>query len=136
MCTWAVAMLLQSCGENKVATECYHLQEALLENSFIPVGTVTKSTEIAQAKTAQRQADAIAQVDLSDEDLTTRRDEMVTLLQQQSDLSLQAADVMTEDGFLGGRKSADYERISQRRRKLIKQMYAAQNGLRIHCSLQ
>lgn len=136
MLAWAAVGLLQSCGENKAATECYHLQEALREDSHRSVGTVTKATETAQAQAEQKQAEAIAQVKLSDDELMLRRDEIVGLWQQQSELSLQAADIMTDDGLLSGRKSEEYKRVSQRRLEVSKQAYAAQNGLQIHCSLQ
>ena len=137
MGVWAATLLLQSCGENKAATECYHLQAALLTDSqYRPVGTVTKATETAQAEAEKKQAEAIAQVILSDDELIIRRDEIVRLWQQQSELSLQAADIMSHDGLLSGSKSKEYKRVSARRRELNKQTSAAQNGLKIHCSLQ
>lgn len=128
---------LQGCGENKVATECYDLQNVFVsqERTFHS-GTVTKASELAQAEQEGALAAALMAVELSDDELISRRDELASLATQQQQLSLQSAEIMTESGSLSGSASARYQEVSAQRRPVNDEFYAQQNGLQIHCSLQ
>lgn len=128
---------LQGCGENKVATECYDLQNVFVsqERTF-HAGTVTKASELAQAEQEGALAAALMAVELSDDELISRRDELVSLATQQQQISLQSAEIMTESGSLSGNASTRYEEVSAQRRPINDEFYAQQNGLQIHCSLQ
>ena len=126
---------LQGCGENTVATECYQLQEAMMSKSYsLGSGTVTPAFERNRAQASQTYAATLSQVELSDEELIERRESLVALINQQSDLYLQSADILTEDGII--KDDAAHDRLTAQEIALAKETSAAQNGLQIHCSLQ
>ena len=134
----ASVLMLTSCsGSNKVATECFELQEAINANQpSFSTGTIDKAAETAKAQAEKDFENALVAVQLSDTELKEKRDRLVTLARESHTFSLQAADVMTEDGYLSGTAADDYRDITTKRMATSEQLFAEQNGLQIHCSLQ
>jgi len=134
----AIALTLQSCSSaNKVVTECVQLQEAIKTNqASFSNGTINKASETATAQDEKAFADALAAVELNDSKLKEKRDRLVDFSREAHTLSLQAATVMTEDGYLSDNASAQYQTISTQRITVNNQLFAEQSGLQIHCSLQ
>ena len=137
LATLVCLLALQSCGKsNKVATECYHLQEAINAHQPSLSGPINKASETAKAQAQQGLVEALTAVELSDAELQGRRDKMVSFNQQLHTLSLQAAEVMTDNGYLSGDASNQYEAITAQRIAVYDQLSTERSSLQIHCSLQ
>ena len=130
-------LILQSCGgSNTVATECYQLQEAINTQQPSFTGAVNKSSETAQAQARKDLAAALNAVELSDAELQERRERIVSLNQQLHSLGLQAAEVMTDNGYLSGDAADQYETVTAQKLTVYEQLSTERSSLQIHCSLQ
>ena len=129
---------VQSCsGSNKIATECFQLQETInTHQTSFSAGSINKASETAKAESEEDFANALTAVELSNSELQERRDRIVFFSREAHTLSLQAANVMTEDGTLSREAATQYEAILVQRQTVNDQLFAEQNGLQIHCSLQ
>ena len=134
----ACVFTVQSCsGNNKFATECFQLQETInTHQASFSAGSINKASETAKAQAEKDFADTLTAVELSDGELQERRDRIVSFSREAHTLSRQAANVMTEDGTLSGEAATQYEAILAERQTVNDQLFAEQNGLQIHCSLQ
>lgn len=134
----ACVFTVQSCGgNNKVATECFQLQETInTHQASFSAGSINKASETAKAQAEKDFADTLTAVELSDGELQERRDRIVPFSREAHTFSRQAANVMTEDGTLSGEAATQYESILAERQTVNDQLFAEQNGLQIHCSLQ
>lgn len=132
------ALTLASCSrDNNIATECLQLQEAINANqASFAAGTINKAAETTKAQNEQKFATALTAVKLSNKALKEKRERLVDFSTQAHTLSLQAADIMTEDGTLTGNTATQYATISTQRIAINDQLFAEQNGLQNHCSTQ
>jgi len=130
-------LLLQGCGVN-VATECYQIQNALIEGqpSF---ASTHRAAYLAQAEAYWALAESLAAQPLKDEALMAHRLRLVETYQQLGQLTQAETALMEPDGSViiaSATTEADYDQLRQQLRAIQDAVEAERSALRLYCSLQ